>query len=99
MFKVIDSVGKEVRTFPTYKQASNFLINKTGWRILCNNIANYKRPTQKMLADLDFIEYILGIKFEGNRKDFYEVSDFLSEYLADAKYYALDLEGGAFSIY
>ena len=40
---------------------------------------------------LAFCEKVLDIQFEGNRHDFYEVSDFLSEYLEEAKQTAIEL--------
>lgn len=41
--------------------------------------------TSRQKAAVHFCEEWLHVTFEGNINDFYEVSDFLSEYLDEAK--------------
>lgn len=44
-----------------------------------------KKPTDRMLRAVGFCEEVLNIKYEGNKEDFYAVSNFLSSYLDQAK--------------
>lgn len=98
-YKVLDSEGNTVCIFQSYKGASSFMINKPGWRIEINNKTPSRRPTKKMIEAVSFVENILNIEFEGNIKDFYEVSDFLSNYLDEAKDRMNDLIGCSDCIY
>lgn len=49
-----------------------------------------KKSTKKQKNTVHFIESWCDITFEGNINDFFEVSDFISDYLDIAKEVALD---------
>lgn len=95
MYKVFDSVGQFLRSFPTYKQAMTFKIanGRMDWNI--KKIE--KQVTNRQKRAIYFIESWLKIKFNGNINNFYDVSSFLSDYLGEAKSIAEDAYASYYS--
>ena len=56
--------------------------NRMDWKIVKRE---YKQSTEKQKRTVSYIEQTLDIKFDGNIEDFYEVSDFIGDYLDEAK--------------
>ena len=54
-------------------------------------INSYRKSTPKQRAAVHFCEQWLNIEFEGDIDNFNSVSDFLADYLADAKEQAMEL--------
>ena len=97
MYKVFDSVGQFLRSFPTYKQAMTFKIanSRMDW-----DIQQIKRQvTDKQKRAVYFVETWLKVKFNGNINNFYDVSNFLNNYLNEAKSMAEDAYASYYSQY
>lgn len=97
MYKVFDSVGQFLRSFPTYEQAMTFKIanGRMDW-----NIQQVKRQvTDKQKRAVYFVETWLKVKFNGNINNFYDVSSFLFDYLDEAKSIAEDAYTSYYSHY
>ena len=97
MYRVFDSVGQFLRSFPTYKQAMIFKIanGRMDW-----NIQQIKRQvTDRQKRAVYFVETWLKVKFNGNINNFYDVSNFLNDYLNEAKSIAEDAYTGYYSQY
>ena len=97
MYKVFDSVGQFLRSFPTYKQAMTFKIanGRMDW-----NIQQTKRQiTDRQKRAVYFVETWLKVKFNGNINNFYDVSNFLNDYLNKAKSIAEDAYTSYYSQY
>lgn len=95
MYKVFDSVGQFLRSFPTYKQAMTFKIanSRMDW-----DIQQIKRQvTDKQKRAVYFVETWLKVKFNGNINNFYDVSNFLNNYLNEAKSIAEDAYASYYS--
>ena len=84
-YDVYDSYDCIVRgNFPSFKSAIKFKManNRMDWKIVKRE---YKQSTEKQKRTVSYIEQKLDIKFDGNIEDFYEVSDFIGDYLDEAK--------------
>lgn len=88
---VYDTTGHPVGVpFNKYEDAATYKIiyGRQDWtikRVDTRRLNGNKRSTDRQKAAVRFCEQWLYCKFEGNINDFYEVSDFLSEYLEIAK--------------
>ena len=93
-YVVYDTTGNPVGVpFKTIREAEEYkAINRRfDWTVRLIDINIWRESTPKQRGALTFCEGVLGIQFEGNRYDFYDVSDFLSEYLEEAKQVAREL--------
>jgi phage/plasmid-associated DNA primase len=81
MFSVYDSCGNWLATFKDYQSAYTFIISRQryDWKI------KQKQVTERQKKAVVFIEEILDIDFEGDINNYRQVSNFLNEYLEDAK--------------
>lgn len=85
---VYDRTGHPVGVpFNNYKDAATYktIYGRQDWTIKTVNIKLTRKSTNRQKAAVTFVEEWLDIDFEGNLDDFYEVSDFLAEYLQLAK--------------
>lgn len=84
-YNVFDSNNQKIATFKSYTNAVGFkmLAGKPDWTIKEQQIKRKSTPKQK--AALAFCEGILDVEYTGDREDFYEVSEYLAEYLDEAK--------------
>lgn len=93
-YVVYDTTGNPVGVpFKTIREAEEYKAfnRRFDWTVRLVDINIWRESTSKQRGALTFCEGVLGIQFEGNRYDFYEVSDFLSEYLEEAKQVAREL--------
>lgn len=93
-YVVYDTTGNPVGIpFKTIREAEEYKAfnRRFDWTVRLVDINIWKESTPKQRGALTFCEGVLGIQFEGNRYDFYDVSDFLSEYLEEAKQVAREL--------
>lgn len=93
-YVVYDTTGNPVGIpFKTIREAEEYKAfnRRFDWTVRLVNINIWRESTPKQRGALAFCEGVLGIQFEGNRYDFYDVSDFLSEYLEEAKQVAREL--------
>ena len=84
---IYDSTGTIVATLTTMRDALDFKhikSNNTQTIKIIEPLKN-KQSTARQKGAVKFVEEWLNITFTGNINDFYEVSDFLSEYLDEAK--------------
>lgn len=90
---VIDLTNHIVRCFKTYQEADNFrkVINRLDWKIISYYKADYK-PTARQQSAVRWTSYILGIRFTGDINSGLSCSEFLSQYLEQAKQFYLELE-------
>ena len=84
---IYDSTGTIVATLTTMKDALDFkhIRGNNTWTIKVIEPLRNKQSTARQKGAVKFVEEWLNITFTGNINDFYEVSDFLSEYLDEAK--------------
>lgn len=93
-YVVYDTTGNPVGVpFKTIREAEEYKAfnRRFDWTVRLIDINIWRESTPKQRDALTFCEGVLGIQFEGNRYDFYDVSDFLSEYLEEAKQVAREL--------
>ena len=93
-YVVYDTTGNPVGIpFKTIREAEEYKAfnRRFDWTVRLIDINIWRESTPKQRGALTFCEGVLGIQFEGNRYDFYDVSDFLSEYLEEAKQVAREL--------
>lgn len=93
-YVVYDTTGNPVGIpFKTIREAEEYKAfnRRFDWTVRQVDINIWKESTPKQRGALTFCESVLDIQFEGNRYDFYDVSDFLSEYLEEAKQVAREL--------
>ena len=93
-YVVYDTTGNPVGIpFKTIREAEEYKAfnRRFDWTVRQVDINIWRESTPKQRGALTFCEGVLGIQFEGNRYDFYDVSDFLSEYLEEAKQVAREL--------
>ena len=93
-YVVYDTTGNPVGVpFKTIREAEEYKAfnRRFDWTVRLIDINIWRESTSKQRGALTFCEGVLGIQFEGNRYDFYDVSDFLSEYLEEAKQVAREL--------
>ena len=86
-YTIYDSTGTIVATLTTMKDALDFkhIRGNNTWTIKIIEPLRNRQSTPKQKGAVKFVEEWLNITFTGNINDFYEVSDFLSEYLEEAK--------------
>ena len=93
-YVVYDTTSNPVGVpFKTIREAEEYKAfnRRFDWTVRLIDINIWRESTPKQRGALTFCEGVLGIQFEGNRYDFYDVSDFLSEYLEEAKQVAREL--------
>ena len=86
-YTIYDSTGTIVATLTTMRDALDFkhIRGNNTWTIKIIEPLRNRQSTARQKGAVKFVEEWLNITFTGNINDFYEVSDFLSEYLDDAK--------------
>lgn len=86
-YKICDSTGTQVAILTTMRDALDFkhIRGNNSWTIKILEPLKNKQSTERQKAAVKFVEEWLDITFTGNINNFYEVSDFLSEYLDEAK--------------
>ena len=84
---IYDSTGTIVAILTTMRDALDFkhIRGNNTWTIKIIEPLKNKQSTARQKSAIKFVEEWLNITFTGNINDFYEVSDFLSEYLDEAK--------------
>ena len=84
---IYDSTGTIVAILTTMRDALDFkhIRGNNTWTIKIIEPLRNRQSTPKQKGAVKFVEEWLNITFTGNINDFYEVSDFLSEYLDEAK--------------
>ena len=95
IYIVYDSIGNKMATLTTLKDALDFISSKffagilprgnKAWTIKPVMSIKNKKSTEKQKAAVKFVEEWLNITFTGNINNFDEVSDFLYEFLDEAK--------------
>ena len=93
-YVVYDTTGNPVGIpFKTIREAEEYKAfnRRFDWTVRLVDINIWRESTPKQRSALTFCEGVLDIQFEGNRYDFSDVSDFLSEYLEEAKQVAREL--------
>jgi hypothetical protein len=87
IYIVYDSIGNKMATLTTLKDALDFksIRGNKAWTIKPVTSIKNKKSTEKQKAAVKFVEEWLNITFTGNINNFNEVSDFLYEYLDEAK--------------
>ena len=90
---IIDSTNHIVRYFKTYQEAKCFIIvnNRLDWKIVSYHKADYK-STAKQQSAVRWTSYILGIRFTRNINSGLSCSEFLSQYLEQAKQFYTELK-------
>lgn len=86
-YTIYDSTGTIVATLTTMRDALDFkhIRGNNAWTIKIIEPLKNRQSTARQKGAVKFVEEWLNITFAGNINDFYEVSDFLSEYLDEAK--------------
>ena len=86
-YTIYDSTGTIVATLTTMRDALDFkhIRGNNAWTIKIIEPLKNRQSTARQKGAVKFVEEWLNITFTGNINDFYEVSDFLSEYLDEAK--------------
>lgn len=86
-YTICDSTGTIVATLTTMRDALDFkhIRGNNTWTIKIIEPLKNRQSTARQKGAVKFVEEWLNITFTGNINDFYEVSDFLSEYLDEAK--------------
>ena len=86
-YTIYDSTGTIVATLTTMRDALDFkhIRGNNAWTIKIIEPLRDRQSTARQKGAVKFVEEWLNITFTGNINDFYEVSDFLSEYLDEAK--------------
>ena len=84
---IYDSTGTIVATLTTMRDALDFkhIRGNNTWTIKIIEPLKNKQSTERQKSAVKFVEEWLDITFTGNINSFCEVSDFLSEYLDEAK--------------
>lgn len=87
---VYDTTNHPVGSFSSWKGAEAYKIvhGRHDWSI--RESCTIRKSTDRQRRAVHFIEDWCGITFNGDINNFYEVSDFLSDYLDDAKEIAND---------
>lgn len=86
LYRVLDTEGHFLAKFSTFNDALNFkmLANRPDWKI-SKARNSLRKPTEKMLRAVVYIESLTPYQFTGNNEDFQEVADFIGQYLYYAK--------------
>lgn len=90
---VYDATGNPVGVpFNTWEDAETYkmIYGRPDWIIRISIIRINRKSTERQRRAVSFVEEWCNISFEGNIDDFYEVSDFLADYLDTAKEIAED---------
>lgn len=90
---VYDTTGNPVGVpFNTWEDAETYkmIYGRPDWITRLSIIRIDRKSTEKQRRAVSFVEEWCNISFEGNIDDFYEVSDFLADYLDTAKEIAED---------
>lgn len=98
---VYDTTGNPVGVpFNTWKDAETYKIvcGRLDWTVKLAHIHIDRKSTEKQRRAVLFVEEWCNISFEGNINDFYEVSDFLADYLDTAKEIASDAAASYWSM-
>lgn len=84
---ICDSEGNKVAMITTIKDNLNIKLvqNNEVLSIKEINTMRDKKSTEKQKAAVEFVESWIDVEFTGDIDNFYDVSDFLSEYLDEAK--------------
>ena len=84
---IYDSTGTQVAILTTMRDALDFkhIKGNNAWTIKILEPLKNKQSTARQKGAVKFVEEWLDITFNGDINNFYEVSDFLSEYLDEAK--------------
>ena len=93
MIAVIDNTNHLVRVFNTYKEADNFRIanSRFDWELTLYHPVDYK-STPKQQSAVKWVEHIFGIRFTGKINSGLSCSEFLSQYLEQAKQFYNELK-------
>ena len=93
MYVLIDNTNHIVRCVETYYEADciRASVGRPDWRIAQYHKADY-RSTDKQRNVIRFCEYILGIKFTGKINSGLSCSEFLSQYLEQAKQFYSEIK-------
>ena len=90
---VYDTTGNPVGVpFNTWEDAETYkmIYGRPDWIVRLSIIRIDRKSTERQRRAVSFVEEWCNISFEGNIDDFYEVSDFLADYLDIAKEIAED---------
>ena len=90
---VYDTTGNPVGVpFNTWEDAETYKMSygRPDWIVRLSIIRIDRKSTERQRRAVSFVEEWCNISFEGNIDDFYEVSDFLADYLDIAKEIAED---------
>lgn len=90
---VYDATGNPVGVpFNTREDAETYkmIYGRPDWIIRLSIIRIDRKSTERQRRAVSFVEEWCNISFEGNIDNFYEVSDFLADYLDTAKEIAED---------
>ena len=92
---VYDTTGNPVGVpLNTWEDAETYkmIYGRPDWIIRLSIIRIDRKSTERQRRAVSFVEEWCNISFEGNIDDFYEVSDFLADYLDTAKEIAEDAD-------
>ena len=86
-YTIYDSTGTIVATLTTMRDALDFkhIRGNNTWTIKIIEPLKNKQSTERQKSAVKFVEEWLNVDFVGDINNFYEVSDFLSDYLELAK--------------
>lgn len=86
--------------FNTWEDAETYKIvyGRPDWPIKLVTIERKRRSTEKQKKAVSFIEEWCDVPFGGNINNFYEVSDFIGDYLDTAKEIAADAASSYWSM-
>ena len=90
---VYDATGNPVGVpFNTWEDAETYkmIYGRPDWIVRLSIIHIDRKSTERQRRAVSFVEEWCNISFEGNIDNFYEVSDFLADYLDTAKEIAED---------
>ncbi len=91
MVVVIDNTNHVIRIFKTFTEADKFRISRSRFDWIIKEYSDYK-STSKQQSAVKFCENILNIEFTGNINSGKDCSDFLSEFLEQAKQFYSELK-------
>ena len=98
---VYDTTGNPVGVpLNTWEDAETYkmIYGRPDWIIRLSIIRIDRKSTERQRRAVSFVEEWCNISFEGNIDDFYEVSDFLADYLDTAKEIAEDADASYWSM-
>lgn len=82
-YKVLDTTGHIMARCFSLKEALDFkaAFGNTNWEIKIVSLKKIRNSTEKQRNAVKFVEMWNDVTFRGNINDFYEVSEFLSNYI------------------